>query len=59
MEGGGVVQGDKKYGIHEGDDLHFREKKRASYIWKGIPWSSDLLYSGLRRLVGNGKKTRS
>lgn len=44
-----------KYKVNEEGVWQFKHKQQASQIWKGVLWSSELLRTGLRWRITNGK----
>lgn len=44
-----------KYKVGDEDGAHFRERQRASQVWKGLVWVADLLRRGIVWKVHNGK----
>lgn len=45
----------QKYGVIERRTPAFKHKQRETQIWRGVVWASDLLRTGLRWRVTNGR----
>lgn len=43
-----------KYGLSLAGLAYFKHKTRASIVWRGLEWASELLHSRLRWKVNNG-----
>lgn len=44
-----------KYGVKSEDGAHPRMRQGVSQIWRGVVWGAELLRSGLRWEVHDGK----